>query len=267
MAPKLRLPGRARRNPEEVAIEPAYEDGHGAQMTILEHIEELRSRLFKAALGLVAGTAIALFITAPVLQYLIQPNGGEPLRILDPTGSVIAFFRVAIMIGAILSIPITTYQLLMFILPGLTRKEKRILMTALPAITGLFLVGVAFAWFILVPPALTFLRGFQKDIFQPEWVADQYLGFVTALLFWMGVAFETPLIFFVLATMGIVSPQTLRNNWRVAVVGAAVAAAFITPTVDPVNMFLVMGPLLALYLLSILLVVIGRRISKVDTAS
>jgi sec-independent protein translocase protein TatC len=147
----------------------------------------------------------------------------------------------------------------------LTRKERRILLSALPAISGLFVIGVLFAWFILVPPAFDFLSNFRKDLFIIEWTADQYLGFVTALLFWMGVAFETPLIFFVLALLGIVSAGALAKNWRVAVVGAAIAAAFITPTVDPVNMMLVMGPLMTLYLLSIVLVVIGRRVSKVDT--
>jgi len=260
---KLRLPG-SRPQPEPVEIEAVSEDGHGAQMSILEHIDELRKRLTKGALSLVVGTVIGLFLATPVLEYLIQPYG-QRLQIINPTGSVVAYFRVALMIGAILTIPLTTYQLLMFIVPGLTRKEKRILLSSLPAITGLFIIGVAFAWFILVPPALDFLANFQNESFIVEWVADEYLGFVTALLFWMGVAFETPLVFFVLALIGVVNAGTLLKNWRVAIVGAAVAAAFITPTVDPVNMMLVMGPLMALYALSIVLVVIGRRISKVDT--
>lgn len=260
---KLRLPG-SRRQPEPVEIEEAFEDGQGAQMSILEHIDELRQRLTKAALGLVVGTVIGLIFAGTVIEYLIQPYG-QRLQIIDPTGNVVAFFRVSLMIGAILSIPITTYQLLNFIIPGLTRKERRILLSALPAISGLFVIGVVFAWFILIPPAFDFLSNFREDLFIVEWTADQYLGFVTALLFWMGVAFETPLVFFVLALLGIVSAGTLLSNWRIAIVGAAIAAAFITPTVDPVNMMLVMGPLMALYLLSIVLVVIGRRISKVDT--
>lgn len=262
---KLRLPRPSRGQAEATQIEEVLEDGHGAQMTILEHLDELRERLFKAALGLVVGTVIGFFFAGPVIEYLIKPYG-QRLQIIDPTGSVVAYFRVSLMIGAVLSIPITTYQLLMFILPGLTRKEKRVLLTALPAITGLFLVGVIFAWFVLIPPAFDFLSNFREDLFIIEWTADQYLGFVTALLFWMGVAFETPLIFFVLALLGIASPGGLLKNWRVAIVGAAIAAAFITPTVDPVNMMLVMGPLLALYGLSIVLVVIGRRISKVDAS-
>jgi sec-independent protein translocase protein TatC len=117
-----------------------------------------------------------------------------------------------------------------------------------------------------MPPALGFLQGFQPTLFKPEWTADLYLSFITSLIFWMGVAFETPLIFFVLALLGLVSAGALARNWRVAVVGSSVAAAMITPTVDPVNMILVMGPLMTLYLLSILLVYVGRRINGIDAA-
>jgi sec-independent protein translocase protein TatC len=115
-----------------------------------------------------------------------------------------------------------------------------------------------------MPPALGFLEGFQRDLFQPEWTADLYLSFVTSLIFWMGVAFETPLVFFVLGLLGLVAPGALVRNWRIAVVGAAIAAALITPTIDPVNMSLVMGPLLTLYTLSIFLVFIARRLARID---
>src|SRR5690606_3533943 len=124
-----------------------------------------------------------------------------------------------------------------------------VVLMALPAITLLFAVGALFSWFVLIPPALDFLANFQSDVFIVEWTADGYLGFVTSLVFWMGVAFETPLVFFVLALLGFVTPRALIKNWRIAIVGAAVAAAIITPTVDPVNMFLVVAPLLALYVL------------------
>jgi sec-independent protein translocase protein TatC len=230
-------------------------------MSLLEHLEELRDRLFKAAIGLVIGTALGALFAGDIFKYLLQPYG-RPAQILDPTGSVTNYFRVALMFGGILAIPLITYQLLMFILPGLTRRERRILLTALPAITALFLVGVAFAWFLLLPTAIDFLSNFHSDIFTTQWTADGYLGFVTSLLFWMGVAFETPLVFFVLSFLGFVTPRALINNWRIAVVGAAIAAALITPTVDPVNMFLVMGPLMVLYGLSIVLSSVGARINQ-----
>jgi sec-independent protein translocase protein TatC len=243
--------------------EEAFEDGHELRMSLLDHLNELRVRITRLVLGVVIGTIIGLLFADQVLAYLKSPYP-ELFLATAPTDPVVAYFRVALMIGAILSIPITTWQVLGFILPGLTKKEKGTLMKALPAITLLFLCGAAFAWFLLVPPAIDFLDNFQSDLFVTQYSADRYLGFVTALIFWMGVAFETPLIFFVLAILGMTTARTLVRSWRIAIVGAAVAAAVITPTPDPVNMFLVMGPLLTLYIISIFLVLIGRRLSKVD---
>lgn len=263
---KIRLPVPRRTKPAQLPEEEPEqtEDGHELQMTLLEHLDELRKRLFRALIALVIGVIVGIPLASPTLVYLKEPYH-DRFQALDPTNPVVSYFRVTLMIGAILSIPLTTYQVLMFVVPGLTRKERRLLFTALPAITGLFVVGVLFAWFILIPPALNFLQNFQSDVFFAQWTADGYLGFITALIFWMGVAFETPLVFFVLALLGLVQARNLIQNWRIAVVGAAIAAALITPTIDPVNMFLVMGPLLALYVFSILLVGIGNRINRVNS--
>ncbi|MBI5668982.1 MAG: twin-arginine translocase subunit TatC [Chloroflexi bacterium] len=267
MPPRLHLPRPRRAEPEppvvEATLETPEEEAGGPRMGFFEHLDELRQRLFKGFIALVIGTLIGIAVATPVLQYLVSPYG-ERLQTLGPTESVVSYFRVALLIGGIIAIPVMTYQVLMFVVPGLTRRERRMLLLSLPAITLLFLIGVVFAWFLLIPPALDFLQNFQTQIYAPEWTADQYLGFVTALLFWMGVAFETPLVFFVLALLGLVSAGNLIRNWRIAIVGSAVAAAMITPTIDPVNMFLVMGPLLTLYLLSIFLVIVGRRIARVD---
>ncbi len=237
---------------------PRDPEGH---MTLLQHLDELRMRVMRAMIGLMIGTAIGLTVATPVLKFLQQPYGRE-FTVLGPTGGVVAYFRVALLIGAILSIPLITYQVMMFILPGLRDNEKRMLLSSLPAITGLFLVGVVFAWGVLIPPALGFLEGFEPTLFKPEWTADLYLSFVSALVFWMGVAFEMPLIFFVLAVMGVVEHGILIKQWRIAIVVASVAAAVITPTVDPVNMALVMGPLLTLYIISVALVALGGRIHR-----
>lgn len=256
----------------QVAPELPVEEGHELRMGFFEHLGELRNRILKAILALVIGTGIGFVFASQGLEILrgpfcrlVETVDSCKFQLLDPTGGIIVYFRVALLIGGILAIPVMTYQVMMFIIPGLTSKERRNVLLALPGITLLFIVGVLFAWYVLIPPALTFLNGFLPNLFRPEWTADGYLSFVTALIFWMGVAFETPLVFFVLSLMGLVTASLLINNWRIAVVGAAVAAAFITPTVDPVNMFLVMGPLMALYLLSIFLVFVGNRINGINT--
>lgn len=225
-------------------------------LTLFEHLNELRRRLFRALLALAIGVVASVFFTGSILRFLIRPYG-EELQVLGPTESVVMYFRVALLAGAILAIPYITLQLFLFVAPGLTRKEKRWIYLALPATTALFLVGVAFAWFIMIPAALNFLQNFESEIFKAEWTAERYIAFLTSLLFWIGVAFEMPVVVFVLARLGIVGPAPLIRNWRLAVVLITVVAALITPTVDPFNMLLVVGPLLVLYLLSIGLAMIA----------
>lgn len=269
-----RIPRPFRRQRQTTHSEPEapptdVEQDNELRMTLWQHLEELRDRTIRAFLAIIVGTVLGALVAGqafetlrePYCQLVDIPDQCE-LIVLGPTGGIVAYFRVALMIGGVLAVPSVTYQILMFVLPGLTNKERRMVLLTLPAITILFLLGVAFAWFILMPPALGFLEGFQPTLFEPEWTAELYINFVTSLLFWMGVAFETPLVFFLLSFLGIVGPRTLIRNWRVAIVVSAIAAALITPTVDPVNMFLVMGPLLVLYIISIFLVMLGQRMSR-----
>ncbi len=227
-----------------------------SEMSLLDHLNELRVRLMRSIGSLIVGVLLAVVFTDELLAYLIRPYGSE-LQVLGPTESVVMYFRVALLAGAIFAIPYITYQLFMFIMPGLYPHEKRWILLSLPATTALFLLGVAFAWFIMVPAALSFLRDFEQDIFVAEWTAERYIAFLTSLLFWIGVAFEMPVVVFVLARMGILGPRPLLRNWRLAVVLITIVAALITPTVDPFNMLLVMGPLLVLYVISIGLAMIA----------
>mgnify|MGYP005847775661 FL=1 len=231
-------------------------DEDATPLTLLDHLNELRSRLMRAMAALAVGVLLAVVFTERLLKYLITPYGTE-LQVLGPTESVVIYFRVALLAGAIFAMPYITLQLFLFIAPGLTRREKRWIYLALPATTGLFLVGVAFAWFIMVPAALGFLQDFQSEVFRAEWTADRYIAFLTSILFWIGVAFELPVVVFVLARLGVLGPGPLIRNWRLAVVLMTIIAALITPTVDPFNMLLVIAPLIVLYLISIGLAVIA----------
>lgn len=231
---------------------PPTLEHNAAQMTLLEHLEELRNRLIKAAVIIIVCTFLAAAFTNQILTLLIQPYGAK-LQILGPTEGIAIYFRVALMGGLVLAMPFLIYQFLMFVLPGLEENEKRYVRWGVPVATLLFLVGVAFAWFILIPTAIGFLSTFQQDVFKTEWQSQKYIPFVTSLIFWIGVSFETPLLLFILTKIGLVTPQLLLKQWRFAVIIIAIAAAMITPTVDPFNMALVMAPLFALYGLSILL--------------
>lgn len=253
-------PVKAPPSPAPPQLPPPEPDNDGElRMSILGHLDELRRRLFRTVIALVVTTGIGFLVAGPVLEFLKQPYGTNQFITLGPTDSVVAYFRVALLVGGILAIPVITYQALMFIVPGLTDRERRYVLYSIPFVTLLFLTGVVFTWALLIPPAIGFFNSFMPEVFVAQWTADRYLGFVTALLFWMGVAFETPLIAFVLSLLGIVTARMLIKQWRIAIIGAAVAAAIITPTVDPMNMMLVMGPLLGLYLLSIVLTAVGAR--------
>ncbi len=230
---------------------------HDRIMPIMGHLRELRNVLLKCAIVLVITTAISLAFTTQILQFLIAPYGSI-LETIDPTENVTTYFRVALVSGAVLAMPFLVYFIWSFIAPGLEAKEKRYVRFIVPGATILFVLGVAFAWSIMLPAAIGFLSSFEPEIFKTSWRASAYIPFVTGLMFWIGVAFELPLIVFFLAKLKIVTAKQLLGWWRFAIVGAAVVAAVITPTVDPFNMALVMGPLVLLYFLSIVLAKLAR---------
>ena len=254
----------------DTAIQEAHEDGHALRMGFFEHLDELRQRLTRAVLSLVVGATIGIFFTDRVLMLLQEPYCSIPtvndceLVILNPTGNIIIYFKVALMVGGILSIPMVTYQLLMFILPGLTRKEKRYVLLSIPATTVLFCVGFIFAWRILMPPALGFLNEFQGADIRARMDRRRLhqLRDFAALLDGRGLSDAADILPHLAAGLGQrrhVDPTVAhRRRWRIH------RRRLDHATIDPVNMFLVMAPLLALYTLSIVLVFFGRKISGVD---
>lgn len=226
--------------------------------TILHHLNDLRVRLTWAVAGLAVATLVSFAFTQQVLDALIAPYG-EQLQTLSPTEGIETFFRVALVCGAVLAMPWMLYQLWLFIVPGLHPHEKRYVYIFVPSATGLFLLGVAFAWFVLLPSAINFLSTFLPSIFQTGWTSQEYIGFATTFMLWLGISFQLPLIVYFLGRFGIISAKNLRDHWRFAIVGVAVLAAAITPSIDPVTMLLTMLPLVLLYFLSIALATLGQR--------
>ena len=227
------------------------------EQSLLEHLNELRIRLTWAAGALVVGTIISFVFAEQILQFLLKPYGGNQLQTLRPTEGIETFFKVALVSGFILAMPFILYQFWLFISPGLTKKERRYVYIFIPATLGMFLLGILFAWVILVPAAVSFLAAFMQNIFMTEWTSSEYIGFILAMLFWLGLAFQMPVIMYVLARVGLVNGNMLKEQWRIAIVGVAVLAAAITPSIDPVTMLLTMAPLLLLYILSIGLAYMG----------
>ncbi len=228
-----------------------------ATMELWDHLDELRVRLLKAVIALIVTTAASFVFARRFIEILSQPIGGlDHLQAIEVTESIGVFMRVSLLGGVILAMPVIVYQLLMFVLPGLTSSERKWIYLAVPLASLLFLGGVVFSYFIMLPSAVPFLVDFLG--IQATIRISNYINFVTNLMFWIGVSFEMPLLMFLLAKLKIVTAGMLFRQWRVALVIIAVLAAIVTPTVDPVNMGLLMLPLFGLYLLSILLALLAR---------
>jgi sec-independent protein translocase protein TatC len=222
-------------------------------MTILEHLAELRDRLLKAVIALAVGVVVGTFFARPVLKLLVAPLGEQVPIAIAPTEAPAVYFKVSIVIGLVIAMPVIIYQLFRFVAPGLERKERRYLLLGTPIAALSFAAGVAFAALVLIPAAMPFLRGFLANIVEQRYSINRYVSFVSTVLLWAGLVFETPLVMFFLAKLGVATPSGFSRARRVVVIGAAAGAAVITPTTDPINMLLIMGPFLLLYELGILL--------------
>lgn len=244
--------------PEETSAGDAFAQTLQAPAILLDHLDALRGHLMRSLIALAIGTTIGFTFAQRILDWMAEPVGGiEALQAIEVTESVGAFMKVSLLTGFVLAFPYILLELFAFINPGLKRRERVLLLTSIPAATLLFIGGVTFAYFVMLPVALPFLLNFLGIQTVPR--PSNYINFTTNLLFWIGVAFTFPLVIFALASVGMVRARQLTQAWRLAVVGIAVMAAAITPTVDPVNMALLMLPMIALYGLSIVLAAIAER--------
>jgi sec-independent protein translocase protein TatC len=225
---------------------------------LIEHIEALRRHLLRSVLALMLTTAISFAFANRVLDWLARPIGGTAaLQAIEVTESIGAFMRVSLMSGFVLAFPYILVEFFSFINPGLKRQERVFILVAAPMALVLFLAGLAFSYYVMLPAALPFLLNFLGITTVPR--PSNYIRFVTGLMFWIGVAFQFPLIIYILARLGIVRARMLLDGWRIAIVAIAVLAAAVTPTIDPVNMALVMAPMIGLFFLSIGLAAIAQR--------
>lgn len=232
------------------SLAPQYDPLDESRMGLLDHLTELRNRLIWIVGALLVGTVLSFLFVQPTLEFIKAPVDGKLIAI-GPTDTIWVFFQIGFVMGAIVAMPVLVYQIVAFIAPGLYPHEKRSLFLLLPGVMVLFFAGAAFANYIMLPVAVDFLQNFLGTVIDQEWTIDRYVGFYTRIVFWIGVAFETPLVIAFLSRIGLVSGPRLLSLWRQAIVVISVVAAMITPTVDPVNMTIVMLPLITLYFLGV----------------
>ena len=237
------------------------------ELSLSQHLEELRKRLIIAALATVATTAVSFVFYKQIIRLLIRPAedlgpavGGEAgLVFVEVTEMIAVTVKVSLVSGLVLAFPIVLYQIIMFVAPGLTSRERRYLLTFMPGVALAFAAGVAFGYFVLIPPAISFLLSWGSDLATPMIRIGNYINVMVMLIFWMGVVFETPLVMFILAKLGIVSSRGFARWRRYWVVVAFILGALITPTFDPVNQALVAVPLIVLYEVGIWLAKLAAR--------
>jgi len=225
--------------------------GQDKKLSITEHLLELRSRLIKSAIALCVCIGISIPLAHYVFDILKSRAPGIDLVFIDVTEMLGTYMKVVFYCGIALSLPYLIYQLVRFLSPAMTGREKRYLYFSMPMVVLLFVAGVCFAYFIFLPPALNILLHFGGDIARPMIDVSSYVSVLVRLLLAVGLVFEIPVVITLLAKLGVVSPQKLAKGRKWAVLAAFVLGAVITPTGDPVNQTLVAAPIIVLYELSI----------------
>lgn len=228
------------------------------QLSISQHLLELRKRILISGAAVLIGTVVALIFYEDIVELLLRPadelsSDEGPARLIytELTEMIAVTVRVSILGGLILAFPVVLYQAIMFVAPGLTKRERRFLLAFMPGVILSFVGGVAFGYFVLIPPAVNFLLSWGSDLATPMIRIGNYVSIMVTLLFWLGLVFETPVVMFLLAKLGVVSWRTYARWRRYWILVAFILGALITPTFDPVNQALVAAPLIVLYELGI----------------
>ena len=232
------------------------------EMTFLEHIEELRWRIIYSLIGVGIGALICwIFVDYLVDDVLLLPASrvGLHLQNLKPFGQLMLYFEVAMVGGLILSLPNVFYQLWKFISPALRKNERRYISAIVAFSTLCFLLGIVFAYFIMLPYSLKFVSQFGSKNITNDFAIDEYMTIILSIMLGAGLVFELPMISFFLTKLGILTPQFMRKDRRHAIVIIFIAAAFLSPGTDPVSQIILAVPLIVLYEISIIISKYSRK--------
>lgn len=243
-------------------VEPEEEEQPPAQwgeMTLIEHLQELKIRVIWSAGAVIVGVLVCIYFWSAIFDLLVAPAPKHPetgesmtLTSFSPLDRISFIFRVGLYGGVLLASPMLVYQALRFVTPGLTPRERRVLFPALGAVILFLLLGMAFAYWVILPRSLEFLLGLGDERIVDQQGLRQYTDFVTRIIFWVGLSFELPVVIAVIARLGLVRAIQLLKFWRYMIVLVFVIAALVTPTPDPLTQSMVALPLLVLYFLGVL---------------
>lgn len=239
-----------------ITVDNNSEEDSEGEMTFLEHLEELRWRIIYSLIGLGIGTLICwIFVDFLVNDVLLLParHAGIKLQNLKPFGQLMLFFEVAMVGGAIISLPNIFYQLWKFISPALKTNEKKYISSIVAFSTLCFLLGVVFAYFVMLPLSLKFAAQFGTAQIENIFAINEYMSIIISIMLGSGLVFELPMVSFFLSKIGILKPSFMKKYRRHAIVIIFIAAAFLSPGTDPVSMIVLAVPLVILYEVSIII--------------
>ncbi|MDX6554348.1 MAG: sec-independent protein translocase protein TatC [Miltoncostaeaceae bacterium] len=225
------------------------------RLSAVEHLQELRNRLVISLAALVLAFIAAYAFNQHLLDILTYPLDDDrqnELLTLSPTEPFVTILKICFYTAIIAALPVWLYQLYAFVIPAVQDQPRRIMLAVVGGVSSLFLAGVAFGYFLVLPVALDFLLGFGDETFNTQRRAGEYFGFATTLLLGSGLIFEVPVAMLALARIGVVTAAQFRKNWRLAIVAIAVLAA-VLPGGDPFSMIMLMIPQIILYQLGIIL--------------
>lgn len=217
------------------------------ELPFTEHIEELRQRSFHVGLGIIVVTLIAFIEVKPIVQILEHPVQNIRFFQLSPGEYFISTVKIAVYMGIILTSPVLLSQLTLFIIPGLNKSEKQIILPLLIGSTSLFFLSLFFSYYYLIPAALNFFITYSSDIIEPLWSFNQYFDFILVLFYTTGIAFQIPIFQVILGLVGVVSGRQMLSLWRYVVLVATIVGAVLTPSTDPVTQLLLSGAIMILY--------------------
>jgi len=238
------------------------DDPKEGSMSFLEHLEEFRWRIIYSLIGIVLGTIIAwIFIDYLVDYVLLVPakSSGSELQNLKPFGQLFMYMQIAIIVGCILSIPNIFYQFWKFISPALRKKERKYISLIVIFSSLCFLLGIAFAYLVMLPLALKFASKFGSTSIKNFFAIDEYMSIILSVMLTAGFVFELPMVSLFLTKLGILTPSFMKKYRKHAIVIILVASAILTPGTDPVSQVILAVPLLLLYEISILISKIARK--------
>ena len=230
------------------------------ELTILEHLDELRRRIIIVLVSLLITTIFSLPFAGHVLKILKLPAAGvvEKLAVFSPQGAFIIYMRVSFLAGFVIALPVILYQFWAFLAPAIEKRFKQYMAYFIISSSIAFVSGILFSYFILLPKALAFLLSFGADELNPIIAADSYISFVIGLILSCGLMFQMPIVSFILTKIGLINARVLRKKSGIAVIAIFAVAAVITPTTDLFNMTLLAIPMLCLYEISIWVSVMAK---------